>query len=262
MTSKPTLIFVPGAWHTPKYWGKVISTMESKQYKCKPVTLLTTLNKSKDINFASDVTHVRDAIKEEISSGQDVVLVVHSYGGAVGASAIKQLSRKTASCDENKGHVIGLFMVGTGFVAPGMSFLEGIGGKPPPTWDADYENNTMPIKVDPIDMLYHDLPKLEAEAWVEKLTEQALTSVTDGYEIAHEGWKDVPVWYIMTTEDRALPLEVQRLFADTAEKSGADLTRREIASSHSPMLSKPEETSKHLEDAIEAFTASDAQKKI
>nr|CEG05211.1 unnamed protein product [Fusarium clavum] len=255
MTSKPTLIFVPGAWHTPEYWGKVISAMEANQYKCKPVTLPTTQDTSKDVNFASDVTSVRDAIGEEISVGRDVVLVVHSYGGAVGASAIKQLSRKTAINDEGKGHVIGLFMVATGFAAPGMSFLEGIGGKPPPTWDADYENNTMPIKVDPINMLYHDLSKPEAEAWVAKLTEQALTSVTDGYELAYAGWKDVPVWYIITTEDRALPVEMQRMFADTAEKAGAELTRREIASSHSPMLSKPEETAKHLEDAIAAFTA-------
>jgi len=255
MTSKPTLIFVPGAWHTPEYWGKVISAMESKQYTCEPVTLPTTQDTSKGVNFASDVTRVRDAIAEEISFGRDVVLVVHSYGGAVGASAIKQLSRKTALPDEGKGHVIGLFMVATGFAAPGMSFLEGIGGKPPPTWDADYENNTMPLKVDPVNMLYHDLPKIEAETWVGKLTEQALTSVTDGYELAYEGWKDVPVWYIITTEDRALPVEMQRMFADTAEKAGAELTRREIASSHSPMLSQPEETAKHLEDAIKAFTA-------
>ncbi|CAG7566160.1 unnamed protein product [Fusarium equiseti] len=185
MNSKPTLIFVPGAWHTPEYWGKVISAMESKQYTCKPVILPTTQDTSKSINFASDVTNVREAITAEISSGRDVVLAVHSYGGAVGASAIKQLSRKTATNDEGKGHVIGLFMVATGFAAPGMSFLEGIGGMPPPTWDADYENNTMPIKVDPINMLYHDLPKPEAEDWVAKLTEQALTSVTDGYELAY-----------------------------------------------------------------------------
>ncbi|KAJ4117601.1 hypothetical protein NW768_010968 [Fusarium equiseti] len=254
MTNKPTLIFVPGAWHTPQYWGKVISVMESKQYKCKPVMLPTTQSTGKDVNFASDVTCVHHAIAEEISFGRDIVLVVHSYGGAVGASAVKQLSRKTANNGEDKGHVIGLFMVATGFVAPGMSFLEGIGGKPPPTWDADYENNTMPIKVDPINMLYHDLPRSEAEALVTKLTEQALTSVTDGYELAYEGWKDVPVWYIITTEDRALPVEVQRMFADSAEKAGAKLTRREIASSHSPMLSKPEETANHLEDAVAAFT--------
>lgn len=258
MTNKPTLIFVPGAWHTPECWHKVISAMESKQYKCKPVTLPTTQDTSKDVNFASDVTAVREVIAEEISFGLDVVLAVHSYGGGVGASAIKQLSRKTASSDEGKGHVIGLFMVATGFIAPEQSFLEGLGGKPPPTWDIDYENNTVPFKVDPIDMLYHDLPKSEAESWVAKLTQQALTALTDGYELAYEGWKDVPVWYIITTKDRALAVEVQRQFAESAEKAGADLTLREIASSHSPMLSKPEETAKHLEDAIAAFIAQGA----
>ncbi|KAL4731536.1 hypothetical protein ACLX1H_000507 [Fusarium chlamydosporum] len=236
MAHKPSLIFVPGAWHTPDCWGKVMAAMEAKGYKCIPVTLPTTQSTNTSVNFSTDVKAVRDTIVRETAQGLDVVVLVHSYGGAVGASAIKGLSRKTAENDGNNGHVIGLFMIGTGFVAPGMSFLEGIGGKPPPTWDADYENNTMPIKVDPVNMLYHDLPEEEARYWAGKLTDQALTSMTDGYEVSYEGWKDVPVWYIMTVEDKALPVEVQRMFAESAKEAGADLTSREIASSHSPML--------------------------
>ncbi|RGP77213.1 alpha beta-hydrolase [Fusarium longipes] len=256
MMHKISLIFVPGAWHTPDCWGKVVSAMEAQDYKCIPITLPTTQSTSKSVNFSTDVNAVREALISETTQGRDVVILVHSYGGAVGASAIKGLSRKTAEAGDDKGHVIGLFMIGTGFVAPGMSFLDGIGGKPPPTWDADYENNTMPIKVDPINMLYHDLPEEEGKYWAGKLTNQALTSVTDGYEVSYEGWKDVPVWYIVTAEDRALPVEVQRMFAQSAEKAGADLTLQEIASSHSPMLSKSKEIVKFLEDAVVAFTRS------
>ncbi|CEI61782.1 hypothetical protein FVEN_g2843 [Fusarium venenatum] len=256
MTRKPSLVFVPGAWHTPEYWGKVKSAMEAQDYKCIPVTLPTTQSTSTSVNFSTDVNAVREAIMTETAQDQDVVILAHSYGGAVGASTIKGLSRKNAEDNKGNGHVIGLFMVGTGFVASGISFLDAVGGKPPPLWAADYETNTMPLQLDPVEMLYHDLPEEEAKYWVGKLTDQALTSVTDGYEVSYEGWKDVPVWYIMTAEDKNLPLEVQKMFAQSAEKAGADLVVREIASGHSPMLSKPDDTIKCLEDALAAFTNS------
>ncbi|OBS24579.1 hypothetical protein FPOA_05121 [Fusarium poae] len=253
MTRKPSLIFVPGAWHTPEYWGKVTSALEAQDYKCIPVTLPTTQSTSPSVNFSTDVKAVREAIMEETAQEQDVVIVAHSYGGAVGASAIKGLSRKNAEENKGNGHVIGLFLIGTGFVAAGISFLDAMGGKPPPLWATDYENNTMPLQLDPAEMFYHDMPEEDAKYWVGKLTDQALTSVTDGYEVSYEGWKDVPVWYIMTAEDKNFSLETQQMFAQSAKEAGADLVVREIASSHSPMLSKPDDTVKLLEDALAAF---------
>lgn len=258
MTGNPSLVFVPGEWHTPECWGKVISAMESHSYRCTPVTLPTTQSTSTSVDVSHDVKAVQDAIAAETAQGFDVVVAVHSYGGIVGCSAIKgftqQSSDKASAADTKTGRVIGLFMVATGFVYVGMSFLEAFGGKPPPTWEADYENNLMKISVDPIDMLYHDLPEEEAKEWVAKLTPTALTSCTTGYEVSYEGWRDVPVWLIMTKEDRAFPFEAQKMLSRAAEKSGAILTKREIDSSHSPMLSKPGEVVDFLLEAITAFT--------
>ncbi|KAJ4264412.1 hypothetical protein NW762_005611 [Fusarium torreyae] len=258
MTQKPSLIFVPGAWHTPEYWGKVMSAIEAQHYKCIPVTLPTTQSTSTSVNFSTDVKTVHDAILAQTIQGVDVVVIAHSYGGGVGASAIKGLTRKhtndSSTTDTNTGHVIGLCLVGTGFVASGMSFMEALGGKPPPFWEADYENNLMPFKIDPVEMFYHDLPESDAKYWVGKLTNQALTSTTEGYETAYEGWRDVLVWYVITADDKAHPLEVQRMFAQNAQKAGADVTTREIDTSHSPMLSKPNETADIVRHAIEAFT--------
>jgi pimeloyl-ACP methyl ester carboxylesterase len=258
MTRNPSLVFVPGAWHTPEYWGKVISAMESHKYRCAPVTLPTTQSTSTSVNFSHDVKAVHDTIAAETAQGFDVVVVVHSYGGVVGSSAVKgftqQSSDKSSATDTKTGRVIGLFMVATGYFYVGLSFLEALGGKPPPTWEADYENNLMTICVDPIDMLYHDLPEEEAKEWVGKLTPNALTSSTSGYEVSYEGWKDVPSWLIMTKEDRAFPFEAQKMVFRAAEKAGAQVTKREIASSHSPMLSKPGELADFLLEAIKAFT--------
>ncbi|KAF4454418.1 hypothetical protein F53441_3044 [Fusarium austroafricanum] len=252
--TKPSLIFVPSSWHTPEYWGKVISGMEAQGFKCIPVTLPTTQSANTSVNYSHDIQAVQDAISAETSLGLDVVVTAHAYGGPVGCSAVKGFTSKSDT-DAKSGHVIGLFMIATGFVYTGTSFMDAMGGKPPPTWDADYENNLMVIVVDPIDMLYNDLPEEEAEYWVGKLTQNALTSCTEGHEESYEGWRDVPVWLLMTTEDRTFPFEAQKMAVRAAEKAGAVLTKRTIESSHSPMLSKPDETIGIMLEAIEAFTA-------
>ena len=60
----------------------------------------------------------------------------------------------------------------------------------------------------------------------------------EGGEHAYAGWIDVPVWYLSTMEDRALPVQAQRMFVQCAKDAGADVTVREVESSHSPMLSR------------------------
>ncbi|KAF9760742.1 hypothetical protein IL306_004152 [Fusarium sp. DS 682] len=256
MVQKPSLIFAPASWQTPEYWGKVMSAMEARGFKCIPVTLPTSQSTSTSVNFSDDVKAVRDAISAETTQGLDVVLSVHAYSGPVGCSAMKGFTLRSAdNSSATDGHVIGLFMVATGFVIVGLSFLDAMDGKAPPTWDLDYENNLVKINVDPADMLYHDLPEEEAKYWVSKLTTHALTGCTEGYEVVYEGWRDVPIWQVMTTEDRAYPYEAQKMLVRGAEKAGANLTRREIESGHSPMLSKPDVTIKLLLEAIEAFTA-------
>ncbi|KAF4341848.1 alpha beta-hydrolase [Fusarium beomiforme] len=254
MSQKPSLIIVPGAWQTPEYWGKVISAMEAKGFKCIPVTLPTSQSTSTEINFSHDVKAISEAIESETSLGLDVVLLCHSLGGRSAESAMKGLTLKSDETNAKAGHVIGLVLIAAGFAREGISFLDGLDGKVPPTVEADYENNTISMKVDPIDLLYHDLPEEEAKQWVAKHTHFTLTSVSEGYEVVYEGWRDVPVWYIMTKDDRNFPFEAQKMLIRGAEKAGADVTKREIESSHCPMLSRPDEVVGHLEEAIQAFT--------
>jgi pimeloyl-ACP methyl ester carboxylesterase len=76
----------------------------------------------------------------------------------------------------------------------------------------------------------------------------------EGGEHSYSDWMDVPVWYLATTEDKALPVQAQRMFVQSAKDAGADVTLREVASSHSPMLSKPKETVDFILEAVAYFT--------
>lgn len=111
MSSKPTFVLVPGAWLSASTWDKVVSLLSTAGYKSVAVTLPST---SGDISasFLDDVEAVRAAITSETDASRDVVVVVHSYGGHVGQSALKGLP--TRQDPGPKGKVLGLAMMATG----------------------------------------------------------------------------------------------------------------------------------------------------
>lgn len=257
MSQKPTLVFIPGAWHSATIWDQTASFLETQQYKCVRVELPTTAP-NPSASFFDDLEATRSAILAETTQGRDVVVVVHSYGGMVGNSAIKGLTRpkKDASSPANEpsgGHVIGLIMMASGFTATGVSFLGGFGDKPPPIWKLDEETGFVVLLIDPRELFYHDLPVDEGNYWVGKLKQQSIISLTEGGEHAYSGWMDVPVWYLATTEDKALPFEAQKMFIGMVQGAGGNITMREIAASHSPMLSKPKESAEFIVEAVTAF---------
>jgi len=244
MSNKPTLVLIPGAWHSAEIWGKVTSILEEQHYKCIPVALPSTAG-NPSTTFGEDIDAVRDAIIGEAKQGHDVVVVAHSYGGAVGQSAVKGLTRSKPddlqfADDQSTGHVIGLAMMACGFGQTGVSFIDAVGGTPPPLWRFD-DSGFATILAPARESFYHDLPEEEGNYWVSKLTKQSQKVLQEG-ERAYAGWKDLPVWYLATTDDKTFPIEAQRWFIQMTKDAGADVTMREVESSHSPMLSKPKET--------------------
>lgn len=252
MSQKPTLVFVPGAWHLAETWNKVISELTPQGYKCIAVTLPSTQGDA-TIGFKDDLDAVREAIRAETTQGRNVIVVAHSYGSLPGVSAAKEFTTKShdgsSRSDDAVGHVVGFALMATGFGVTGMSMLDGTNGQPPPQWVI--EEGFAKLVVDPADMLYHDLPGEESKAWVSKLTKQSVLPIAKGGEHVYSTWKDVPSWYLLTAQDHALPAEMQRYIVTATEQAGGDVTTREIQSSHSPMLSQPRETAKFIKEAAE-----------
>lgn len=256
MFNKPTLVFVPGAWHAASTWDKVTSLLNSQDYRCISVTLPSTTG-DPNSTFLDDIQAVHTAILSETSQGRNVIVVVHSYGGHVGESALKDVpTTRNPSPDATNGKVIGIALMATGFNMSNMAFMDGLGGQPPPTWRADTESGfaVFTNNPPPAELFYHDLPTAEAEGWTSKIKRQSLKALFEGGEYAYAGWKDVPCWFLVTTEDRALPVEAQRMMIGMAREAGGSVKVREINSGHSPMLAKPEDTAKFLVEAATALS--------
>ena len=63
-------------------------------------------------------------------------------------------------------------------------------------------------------------------------------------------WKTLPSWYLVATDDQAIPPDAERLFAS---RMGA--TTVEIPSSHLPMISHPGDVAQLIKTAAEAVPA-------
>lgn len=257
MPNSPTLVFIPGAWHNPICYEKIIKALQGHhKLKCVSVTLPTTAG-NPAATFKDDLDVARDAISNETSRNRDVVVLAHSYGGIVGNSAIKDFTKprdSPPSPSTKRGRVIGLVLIASGFTFTGYAFMDPFLGHPPPSWRVNNDTGYAELVASPREFFYHDLPADEAEFWVSQLRPQSLKALFEGAEFTYAGWKEVPVWYIGTIEDHGLPVVVQRMQVGMARAMGVSVEHRELQTSHSPFLSQPEATTRIILEAVEAFT--------
>jgi len=270
MSPKPTLIFIPGAWHTAAVWDKVTQLLKAQGHNCIALNL-PSCSSDPSATFKDDIQAVHAAIISETTvKNHNVVLVAWSYGGHVANSAIKDLTSTLQTTNGNSNNnnnndndsrdsptrVLGLALIASGFTATGISFLEATDGVPPPFITLNHTTGFADLSADPKALFYHDLPLAEARHWESRLTNMSLRSLTEGGEHAYAGWKDLPVWFLVTAGDRALPAGVQREFVKGAKGRGGDVTVREVeGAGHAVMLGKAWEVVGFLEEALEALEA-------
>ncbi len=65
-----------------------------------------------------------------------------------------------------------------------------------------------------------------------------------GGAITNPAWKNKPTWYVLSTEDRMIPPDAQRLMS---QRAGATVT--EVKASHSIYVSQPKAVVKVIEEA-------------
>jgi pimeloyl-ACP methyl ester carboxylesterase len=80
--------------------------------------------------------------------------------------------------------------------------------------------------------------------------QQPLAASTFNDVIDTPAWRSLPTWYLVATEDEAIPPDVERLFA---QRMGATTT--EVAASHVAMVSRPTEVADLIAEAATATSA-------
>ncbi|KIW67062.1 hypothetical protein PV04_06338 [Phialophora macrospora] len=265
MSPLPTLILCHGAWHTPEYWNSIVAILEGKGYKCVAPDII--YNGRANDQPVQSMTAVVDALQKviaaETSLGNDVVMINHSMGGMAGTSAVEGFTKKNPSRlgSGRSGHVLGLVQVTAWVpVANEVSVADmaqdfarrNPGPKDVQLVAAENDQGWWELKGDPAKAFYNDVSPEEGQKWVSKLINFSC-AIRSARDSVYAGWKDVPTWYLLCTNDKAIVPQLQEDMLRRCREAGANVTVRKCESSHSPMLSKPEETVAFVEDAVEAF---------
>jgi len=223
--SKTSIVLVHGAFADGSSWNKVIPLLEAEGFT---VTAVQNPLKSLSEDVAT-TKRVLDAQKG------DVVLVGHSYGGAViteaaaGNSKVKALVYVAAFAPD-AGETLGA--LGERFPAP-------------PLGTAVVPDSAGFLYIDRAkvaDVFANDLPKEEASLLA--ATQKPLAAAIFGEPLKAAAWKSIPSWYVVSTQDKAINPELERFMA---KRMGAKI--KEIKASHVSFISNPSEIARVIESA-------------
>ena len=232
--AKPNVVLVHGAWADGSSWSAVIESLQARGYD-------VTAPQFPETSLADDVARLRQILSRQ--SGPTIV-AGHSYGGQI----------MTALGDDAP-NVAGLVYVAAFALTEGESLGALLGGGPPTPALAHLvvdEKGFAWLPED--DFVGHFAADVDpTKARVMYAVQQALSMSTFEDVMGVPAWKSCPSWYLVATNDEAIPPDAERMFA---ERMGA--TTVEIPSSHVAMVSHPDQVVSLIEAAADAFRSAPA----
>jgi pimeloyl-ACP methyl ester carboxylesterase len=213
--ARKSVVLVHGAFADGSSWDRVVPLLEDKGYEVIAVHQPFT-------SFAEDVAATRRVIDAQAG---DVVLVGHSYGGAVITEA------------GNNPKVTALVYVAAFGPDAGESINDLGKGQPAPPWVSELRVDaggfgSLPARTVAQDFA-QDLPPAEVRLLAAKQGPIAVKNFDQ--KIIKAAWHDRPVFYLRATDDHMIAPAAQQAMASRMHSKMTS-----VAASHVPMLSKPE----------------------
>jgi pimeloyl-ACP methyl ester carboxylesterase len=231
--AKPTVLLVHGAFADASGFGAVTSRLQRRGY-----TVISPANPLR--GPASDAAYVASVMR---TISGPIVLVGHSYGGAVISEAATQVSSVKAlvylnalalEAGESNLDIAERFP---------SKLLPALRTRPFPQADGTEGTD---FYIDPAQFRSVFAADLSARAAARMATAQRPVSLAAGQEKSTEpAWKAIPSWYLVGLQDQLFTAEAQRFMANRA---GAHTT--EINSSHVSYISHPRQVTKVILRAV------------
>lgn len=224
MSGPGTVVLVHGGFVDGSGWQEVYRLLKEDGYSVRIVQNPT-------LSLEGDAAAAKRVIAMQ---GEPVILVGHSYGGAVITEA------------GNDPNVAALVYIAAFAPDTGES-VNTLIADPPPGAPAP------PILPPQDDFLFLDRDKFHASFAGDVPAEQAAFMADSqvpwgvdalGGTISEAAWRSKPSWYLVASDDRMIPPPAQR---SMAERAGA--TVDEVAGSHSIFLSQPAAVAAVIEQA-------------
>jgi pimeloyl-ACP methyl ester carboxylesterase len=236
--TRPTIILVHGAWADASGFAAEIRALRDRGFRA--IGFANPLR-----GLSDDARYLADFLR---SLDGPLVLVGHSYGGAV-------ISAAATGNDQVKALVyFSGWMPDEGesiaqvFEQRSEGSLVGTALRPQPFTARDGSEGGQDLYLDPGQFHAAFAADVDRDTSDVMAATQRPWSGAGFYEPSGApAWKTVPSWYLLCTEDKAIPAATQRYMA---ERANARI--REVAASHASMVSQPEAATELILQAADA----------
>lgn len=226
----PSVVLVHAAWADASSWNKVITALQRNGMQVVAVQIPLT-------SLSADAASVRRILKRV--SGP-VVLVGHSYGGAVVTAAgsgnlnVKALVYIAAMAPD-EGETVGQLLHRA---APHASA---------PTLVPDEDAFLWMSAKGFADAVAHDSSAEDAELMA--ATQKPISIKCVQELMTKPAWKERPSWFLVAERDRMIAPETQRFMA---HRAGSHILAMEV--DHTPLASAPDQVLAIITQAVDAVT--------
>jgi pimeloyl-ACP methyl ester carboxylesterase len=216
---KPTIVLVHGGWADASSWNAVTQRLQDDGY-----TVIAPANPLRGVH--TDSAYLSSVLATITGP---IVLVGHSYGGvlitnaATGNPNVKALVYVAAFAPD-LGETVGQLLAmnpGSQAAPPNLTFRPYPGGADVYITPSAFHS-----------VFCADLPAKTAA--VMAANQRPIDAAALGEPSAEPAWKTIPSWYLVASNDQAIPPATERFMSKRAAA-----TTVEIASSHVAMISHP-----------------------
>lgn len=238
-----TFILVPGSFVTPSEYDKVIGLLEQKGRKYQTVGLATVNDGSKmpPATYEDDVSLIRSAVLNVLDNEKrNVVLVMHSYGGIPGSSAIQGLSPQDRSTAGQTTAVTGLVYIASFLPILGESLRSIMWDYLPEGFREGCPGEYLPaVGPESLPFCFNDVTD---QAEIAKYHGEMERHASDSYNgtATYEAWKDIDSVQIIPQIDYIVPTAVQESMHERTLKQDGKVRRVAVeGGSHALNVSQP-----------------------
>jgi pimeloyl-ACP methyl ester carboxylesterase len=224
---KPNIVLVHGAWADGSCWSEVVRQLQADGYHViSPQFPMSSL--------AADVARLREVLRFQTGP---TLIVGHSYGGQIMTALATDAPNAVgliyiAAFGLDEGESLGA-LLSQGPVTPALVHMF-----------TDEQGYTW-LSED--DFVNHFAADVEPErARVLHAAQQALAAAAFNDVMGVPAWKALPSWYLVASNDEAIPPDAERQFA-----ARMNAVTVEIPSSHVAMVSHPSDVASLIKTAAD-----------
>jgi pimeloyl-ACP methyl ester carboxylesterase len=238
MSPRPTIVLVHGAFADSSSWNRVTERLQGEGY-----TVLAAANPLRGTTF--DAAYVASVLA---GVPGPIVLVAHSYGGAVITNAA------TGNLNVKALVYVAALIPDAGETGADLLRFPGSQIVLPPSPEATVTARPFPggldfyVNADPFREIFAaDLPAEETALLAAAQRPLAAAAFTD--TSGPPAWKTIPSWALVATQDNTIGTANTRFMANRATPSRTV----EVAASHAVLLSQPQTVLDLIDKAVRAI---------